>query len=329
MANAGTQTGTSQDGTQTGAAGANAPPAAGAGGAAGGAAGGQPGAGAGASGAGGAGAAGGAAGAGTTTASTTARVLADDDEPQPGEQIVLTTNALNKRIERATRTRIKELAGTDDPKTIKERLELATRLEAAETERAKAAMTETERAKADMAAANARAEAAELRAMELEEQQVVATTTQEIRSIADEHIKGKFFKLASADLADHLADVYTEAQLTAMTDKDKEKVVRDFFAQYAKDNPELAKGTDTAAAGGVGGGAGAAAGAGAGGGTPPARAPLTNGTANPKGRGTHAKPPPNVFTTGPWQGKTLAPGHPNSMTKQEVEQWKRATGNNY
>ena len=97
-----------------------------------------------------------------------------------------------------------------------------------------------------------------------------------------------------------------------MSDGDREKAVRDWFAGYAKENPELAK------AAAVSDGANGAV---------TKTVPITNGTAN-SGKGPDDKSPP-VITTGKFAGKTAAPGHPNSMTAAEYSAWKREYGYSY
>lgn len=214
------------------------------------------------------------------------------------------------RVRAAT---LKDVAGVDDPAVVKQRLERAAELERAEEERKKAAMTETQRLQTDLETERQQRIAAESRAQALEEGQTVAQLDGELKALSKEHIKEKYFRMAAGDFAEHMAATYTEEQIEAMNDAQKNKVVNDFFAQYAKDHPEIAAKAPAAPP------------------PPPAttqKVPLQNGVTNPKGRKADAQPPP-VIQSGPFAGKTAAPGHPNSMTAAEFREWKRVTGNNF
>jgi hypothetical protein len=242
--------------------------------------------------------------------------LADGDEPKPGQRIALTSEALRKRNERAVKATLTAEFGTDDPKVLKEQLAKLKTLEAAEEEKRKAQLTKEQQLEEAKTAAEARAVAAEQRAVEVEEQHEVAQADLAIRDSLKDVVKGKYWRHVREDLATHLADQHDPEKLDAMSDADREKIVLDWARQYVIDNPEYAAAKEEP--------------------KPAAEAkpatvqkvPLQNGVGNPQGRGANAKPPP-VITTGKFQGKTLAPGHPNSMTPAEVSDWKRTTGNNY
>ena len=280
----------------------------------------------------GAGAGGNTATQGTGTAgggAAGARELAEGEEPKPKELITLTTEALAARTSRASRAFLREQFGTDDPATVKEKLKKLEDLEKEGDERRRAQLSEIERLKEDNQRLTVRASNAEMRAHELEEAQALAGDEAELKSVASEYVKEKYWKVVMPELAEHLGDTYTTEQLDAMNGAERDKVVRSFFEKYAKDNPELAK---AAGANGGGGNAGAAGGGGqaggqAGGEVPTVKKSLVTGGPNPRGKGD-PKPPP-VITSGPFAGKTAAPGHPNSMTKAEFAEWKKQTGNTY
>ena len=247
------------------------------------------------------------------------RELGDDETPKPGEKLTLTTDALNKRMDRATRARLREEFGTDDPKVIKEKLAEFETLRKAEDERKKQAMTDLERAQTEAREWKTKADNLETAMQELRDSQDVAQVSDALKGVAAEFIKPKFWKAASAELAEHLGEKYTAEQLDKMSDDDREKAVRGWFTDYVKENPELAKEAaatpppkdDKAAAkNGSQNGSGKTV-------------PLTNGTTNADKKD---KSPP-VITTGRFAGKTAAPGHPNSLTATEFAQWKR--DNNY
>lgn len=251
------------------------------------------------------------AAAAPSTASQGPRKLTDADEPQPGEEIVLTTDALNKRMERARRKLMKDSFGVEDPAAVKANLDRLAQLEAAEEQRRKAALTETQRLQEERDRAFAERDAANERAEQIEFDRMADAEEAELRTIATEFVKPKFWRTVRQDLAEHIADSYTAEQLDQMSETAREKIVRDWLGQYVKDNPELAKADAHAQ-------------------PAPAAQPLQNGVTNPAGKGGGARPAPvTQALTGKWAGKTLRPGQPNSMTNAELQQWKKETGNLY
>lgn len=261
------------------------------------------------------------------------RDIGESGEGQPREVIQLTTEALNARISRASKQAVaatmKEVFGTEDPQAVKAQLAELGDLKKKEDDQRRATLTEIDRVKEDNSRLLARATNAEARINELEEAQALAGDEQEIKAVADKHIDPEYWDVAKTKLADHLSANYSSEELDALSVGDREKLVDEFFSDYAKKKPALAK--KAPAAGGAGGGDGGTQtqqqGAGGGNGAPPEKRPLTNGGANPRGRGNPN--PPAVIQSGPFAGKTAAPGHPNSMTATEFAQWKKATGNTY
>lgn len=93
----------------------------------------------------------------STSASTSARHDDDDD----GENITLTREQLNKRLERATRSYLRKEVGVESADELKARLARVAELETREAEAKRAQMTELERLQSDLRAAQTAREAAE------------------------------------------------------------------------------------------------------------------------------------------------------------------------
>lgn len=243
----------------------------------------------------------------TTTPPAAPRELPDGEEPKPGEKITLTSKQLADRIDRASKqavsVKLKELVGTDDAQVIKDNETKRKQLEADAEKARLAGLGEIERAKEEARIAKGRATAAEERVQEIEENQAIAQAGEEVKVVALDFIAPKHWRHVKNDLSTHLANKFTVEQLDAMSEKDSEKEVRDYLAEYVKENPEFAKkdgGTTTT--------------------TTPAKVPLTNGAGN-----QGDKPDPSLAGT-KWAGKTLKPGLANSMTAAEVRDWKKANG---
>jgi hypothetical protein len=241
--------------------------------------------------------------------------LADDAEPKPGQRISMTSEAMRKRIERGTKASLKEEFGTDDPKVLKDKLARLDKFEADAEASRQAQLTKEQKLEEKATAAEQRATAAEQRALEVEEQHEVSQADTALRDSLKDTIKPKYWRHVREDLATWLSENHDPEKLDAMNDSDREKIVTDWAAAYAKENPEFA----VTAAIPVPEPKPAVA----------AKVPLTNGVTNPQGRGANAKPTPVAIATGKFAGKTAAPGHPNSMSPAEFAEWKRATGNNF
>jgi len=263
-----------------------------------------------------------AAAATPAPAAPTTEELGDDTEPTAGKKYTLTAEALRKRVDRGSKAFIKSEFGIDDPAVIKSKLAAADAAEKAAEEARRAQLTKEQQLTEDLRVANEARQAAELRAQEVEEAREIGTAEDAIRESLKETIKPKFWRHVRADLAEHLSSKFDPDKLDAMTDQEREKIVGDWATQYVRDNPEYAAKAERPA----------------GGATEQkteekkpeaAKVPLTNGTANPAGAGPTGGKAPPVITTGKFAGKTAAPGHPNSMTKAEFEQWKRETGNRF
>jgi hypothetical protein len=232
----------------------------------------------------------------------------DDDEPKAGERVVLSSEAFRKRLERSNKAQLRAEFGTDDPKVLKEKLTKLETYEAAEEERRKAALTKEQAQEERATKAEERAAAAEARVAEIEESSVVREADNELREVLKDVVKPKYWKHVRVDLAEHLDAEYGE-KLDAMTDAQRETAVKDWAKKYVEENPEYATAPPVAKKEDPP--------------PPPAapqKVPLTNGIGN-RGR-------PAPVTT-KFEGKTLKPGQPNSMTAAEVAEWKRLPGNAY
>lgn len=75
--------------------------------------------------------------------------------PQPGQPFAVfeSQQAFNERMERAQRSHLREIAGTESPDELRARLARLTELENAENERKRNEMTELQRVQTDLAAA--------------------------------------------------------------------------------------------------------------------------------------------------------------------------------
>lgn len=241
----------------------------------------------------------------------------DGDVPAEakGKKIVITYGALEKRMSRASRagaaSALKDIFGTDDvEKARASKAEGDKALKTVEDKR-RSEMTEIERLKTEKQEAEQRASAAEQRAVELEDSAALTETSRAIDDVAAKYVDGKYLRIARQDFADHLADKYKPEELAKLVGDAAQKECDEFMAKWAKDNPRLSK--EPAPATPVTP-------------TPPAKVPVTTGSKTPQGRGPNPRPAPKSFEDGPWKGKTLAPGHPNSMSAQEVAEWKRQKG---
>lgn len=257
------------------------------------------------------------------------RGAAPEDQPEAPEQddppeapVVgsggkqLSQVALSERVQRERNKVFRELYGTTDPAKVRdlrerERQQLAEyqALKAAEDERQRAAMSREEQLQADIAAANARAEAAENRLRELETNNVVQSQTEELRGIAGKHIKPSMLRYALIDFQAHVRSL-TPEQLKTFTPRAVER----WFSKHAEANPDLKL---------VGAPPAPPAAAPPPAPKPPVRRPLIS-SANPKG-GT-GTPPPKLPAPGTHAGKTVRPGLPNSMDQKELNAHLKSKG---
>jgi hypothetical protein len=205
----------------------------------------------------------------------------------------LTQAALDKRLERARRSHLRETFGTDDPEEIKAKLAKAEAYEAEkETERQKQ-LTEQQRITEERDREKARADAAEAKALDLATEHEHQLAVREVREHAQPFIKPKFIKHAMEDFHDYLSGLGPKKVASLAADYPAQ-----WFKEYVEENPEVALTPPEAP-------------------EPPGKTPLTTG-----GGGTR----PSATPSGNTQPKTFAPGKANSMTPEESRAAARARG---
>jgi phosphatidylserine/phosphatidylglycerophosphate/cardiolipin synthase-like enzyme len=244
-----------------------------------------------------------------TPPATTAETPPEATPPKRTDEMVLSKEKFNERIEQAKRAERKKLIeafGTDDPneiRKIKSELE-EMRKEREERERAK--MSEVERLNADLEKARKEADAWRTKARAADEQRAFEKQDSIIRKIASRYV--------GDDYVDDVAFLYARQVLTKvsprdaakMTDKDVEK----WFASYAKSKPAFARVQPSAA-------------------PAPAPAPKPEPERRPLTTGARPVQRPMPNTTNAAAAKTAKPGMPNTMSKAEWEAEKRKRGISY
>lgn len=238
----------------------------------------------------------------------------------------LPPEALSARLARERRAALREL-GIEDPVAFKkqreaEQAELA-RLKEQEEAGKRAQMSELQRIQADLEAERAARQAADAKVRELEEIRVAHEQEQVVRSNALRYVDPEMYDYARVDFQRHVRELERRdpKKLAAMGEDEIDR----FFKDLVKKKPRLAP-TPPA-------------------GSPPAGAPPKVETKQPLARpGTPpraARPTPPASRVGappprqppapaappsPTNGKTIKPGMPNSMSKQELDAELRRQG---
>lgn len=231
------------------------------------------------------------------------RQLGDEDEPKPGERIVLSSEAMAKRMARANKAHLRELFGTDDPAALKGQLSKLQALEQEEEKRRQAALTKEQQLEERATTAERRAQEAEQRAIEAQDAREVDEFESDAKEELKDVIKPKFWRHVRTDLAEHLVSEYGD-NLESMSAKDRADALRKWAADYVKENPEYAvekpkeETTTTAAV---------------------AKPALQNGVANPSGK----KPAPAAST------QETGRVDVRKMNAVEYAAWKRQNNLNY
>jgi hypothetical protein len=161
----------------------------------------------------------------------------DDEIPEDADLLQLSRPALKSRLTRHTKSELRERFGTDDFDDIKKKLDRAAELEAAETERSRAAMTERERLEADLKKETQRANDAERRYLKSVEDRVVDKEEQRIIKLAEEYIDPDYVDVLLPKLAKHLKENFSDDELKKLKNKD----ISTWFQQHIEKNPKLAK----------------------------------------------------------------------------------------
>jgi hypothetical protein len=220
-----------------------------------------------------------------------ARLAKDDDEiPDDADLLELSRAALEKRLARHTRNELKTHFGTDDPAAIKKKLDKLAKHEADEEERQRAEMSERDRLTADVARERKLREQAQLRALRVQEERVVEQEEVRLTRIAEEHLDPDYVEVYLPKLARWLSTEFTGAQLKELgEDKARYgKTIGKWFKDQVARKPKIGKEA------------------------PVVKEALSNGAsddARPRA-GNHADM---------LDGKTFAPGRPNSMTSGEAK----------
>jgi hypothetical protein len=204
--------------------------------------------------------------------------------------------ALNERLARAKRQGLIDTFGTADADAIKAKLAKADALEAEAEARKREQMTEVDRLKHDLAAAQQTAQRARAEASTIRERQMVQEQQGVVERIASKHVAGAYVQDAAFLFAKHLRDNVQAEDLAKYTEKDIAK----WFQTFAARRPAFAvTQTRTRTRAPVGS---------------PAPAPRPNAPASalnaPPGGG----------------GRTMKPGQPNSMTREEARAEARKNG---
>lgn len=142
---------------------------------------------------------------------------AENTPPAKPFAVFPTQEAFNERVERASRSELKRLFGTDDVKVIQARQAKLEQMEKDEAEREKAKMTEIERAKAEKLEAEGKARAAQEEADRLR---------------LESHIAQKCSKLGIRDVG---YATYLISRQTESLGADEQLDVELFLAEQLKD----------------------------------------------------------------------------------------------
>jgi hypothetical protein len=219
----------------------------------------------------------------------------DEDEiPEEAELLELTPKALSARLRRHTMRELQQRFGTTDIEAIERDMAELKELRAEREENRKAQLTKEQRLAEEKAEAEKKLAEAEARAQAIEDERDVEKVSGKVSKLAakyidpgvldDEDIRSGLFR----KLAKHLHKE-TGGKAFKVTDK----MIGDFWKNYAHDNPKFAKTT----------------------GEKPVEVKINTGTQTkaPEGGG-HGAP------SGQGAQKTAKPGQANSMSRQEIAQ---------
>lgn len=238
--------------------------------------------------------------------------LRDDDEvPSDAELLELTPKALKARLARHSKSDLREKFGTDDPEEIKSKLAKLADYETREEEQRRAALDEKTRIEEDLARANARAEAAELRAERLHNDHIIGSEEARIIKLGEKHLDPDYVGDNLSKLARYLDKKYTAKELDKLGDAGRTKVIEEWFQDLAEKKPKLARDYEETKAKQLAKEAKEAA---------KTKKPLTSGG------DTKDRPTPKAGAT---ENKTYAPGRSNSMTSAEAKEQMRKEGFSY
>lgn len=221
------------------------------------------------------------------------------DSPTPSKketkQITLSESTLRERLERASRSTLKKIFGTEDPK---EAMKMASRLKELETAKKNddlAKMDEVTRLKTQMEDERKKRLDIEKRLRTEQRTSAIRGEENRVKGVFSEFIEEKYFPHVARDLADHILNKkkMSKEQISKLTPAHLKK----WLSGYLKNNPAFKKNVESKEV------------------VP--REPANNGKSD-------VKPKP---VTNP--EKDIRPGKANSMSAKEFQDWKRQNGYNF
>lgn len=216
-----------------------------------------------------------------------------------GKRLTLTPSDMRARLDRARSAELKELFGTDDRAAIKQRLQQIADLERQAEEQKRAQMTEQQRLQADLAKAQAERDRYRSELVMAQEREVVRQQGSFVEGIASRHVNSAALEEASLAFARHVSK--TDPKVVARW---TEKEVDAWFKGYVDRKPFMAKGATSQQQ------------------QPPPR------RVERRAAGAASPPPRPSAPSGSAGagGKTIRPGQPNSMTREEARAEARGRG---
>ncbi len=220
------------------------------------------------------------------------KVIKDDDDIEsddPSTMMTLSASALRKRLERASKSSLRDIFGIDDKEKIRQQWKDAQTLTAKAEEDRRAKLKDEEKLKEDVQKERTRAEQAEARAAQVEESRVVDAVVRRTTKLASKHI--------DADYVDDIVHGAFKRHCADLSDKElerfDEKAIEAWFETYAKEKPKFAKEAPKK--------------------EERPKVPANNGTNN------NHRPAPSANGSGQ---KDPRPGRENSMTKKEYADYR-------
>lgn len=227
---------------------------------------------------------------------------ADEDELEKYADkdgfIRLPFKSFRTRVSRANKMVLKAIFGTDDKEAIlKQKDEYEKVLTEREKER-REKLAESDRLKEDLKKATAEKDALKVEYESKEEARLAAEGAADVKKIAAGHVDEQYARFAYRDFRKHVRTL-SDDEVDKLAADDK---VAAWFAQWAKENPKMAK----EAAG--------------------KEDPGKKKVGANNGGKDEGKPPPPGSGSGDLSGKTPRPGRPNSMNKAELAEYMRSKG---
>jgi hypothetical protein len=244
----------------------------------------------------------------------------------------MTEEAISERVERSRKSLLRDLAGTDDPEEVKkliakgkelgafnkDQAEEYTRLKRQEEARKRARQTEQERVNADLATKDARIKQLEVQLKEQQQTELVHQQDSVISGAAQGYVAAQYMKHAKRDFAEAMVELFKKDAESFK--KFGVKQTERWFEKWAKENPGLAKPAVDPSANGVDQASGAPVVPAAG------TKPVVKRTVTTTKAPARPPAPAGADQAGSFKGKTVKPGQPNSMTKQELNEYMRSQG---